>query len=76
MHCFSLSIPTVYSVTKNEKKYYERLVEVNIRALHIFPYHLADVITKGLRVTPFNYYTGTSQAAVACQCWNAGTPVC
>uniref|UniRef100_A0A182UBJ7 Uncharacterized protein n=1 Tax=Anopheles melas TaxID=34690 RepID=A0A182UBJ7_9DIPT len=47
----------VYSVTKNEKKYYERLVEVNIRALHIFPYHLADVITKGLRVTPFNYYT-------------------
>ncbi|XP_053680383.1 protein FAM91A1 [Anopheles nili] len=47
----------VYSVLKNEKRYYERLVEVNIRALHIFPYHLADVITKGLRVTPFNYYT-------------------
>uniref|UniRef100_A0A8W7NZT9 FAM91 N-terminal domain-containing protein n=1 Tax=Anopheles atroparvus TaxID=41427 RepID=A0A8W7NZT9_ANOAO len=47
----------VYGVSKNEKKYYERLVEMNIQALHIFPYHLADVITKGLRVTPFNYYT-------------------
>ncbi|ETN63061.1 FAM91A1 [Anopheles darlingi] len=47
----------VFGVTRNEKKYYEQLVEVNIRALHIFPYHLADVITKGLRVTPFNYYT-------------------
>ncbi|XP_058058144.1 protein FAM91A1 [Anopheles bellator] len=47
----------VFGVTKNEKRYYERLVEVNIEALHIFPYHLADVITKGLRVTPFNYYT-------------------
>lgn len=24
--------------------------------LCMFPYHLADIITKGLRVTPFNYY--------------------
>lgn len=24
--------------------------------LCLFPYHLADIITKGLRVTPFNYY--------------------
>lgn len=22
----------------------------------LFPYHLADIIVKGLRVTPFNYY--------------------
>lgn len=24
--------------------------------LCLFPYHLADIVTKGLRVTPFNYY--------------------
>lgn len=22
----------------------------------LFPYHLADMIVKGLRITPFNYY--------------------
>ena len=22
----------------------------------LFPYHIADVITKGLHITPFNYY--------------------
>lgn len=22
----------------------------------LYPYHLADIIVKGLRVTPFNYY--------------------
>ncbi|XP_055529635.1 protein FAM91A1 [Wyeomyia smithii] len=46
----------VHSTFGNEKLYYEKLIEDNIRALHLFPYHLADIVTKGLRLTPFNYY--------------------
>lgn len=41
---------------RNEKRYYELLVEKSVQCLSIFPYHLADIVTKGLRVTPFNYY--------------------
>ncbi|XP_058829513.1 protein FAM91A1 [Topomyia yanbarensis] len=47
----------VYNTFGHEKLYYEKLIEENIRALHLFPYHLADIVTKGLRLTPFNYYT-------------------
>lgn len=32
------------------------LIEKSIGTYNLFPYHLADVITKGLRVTSFNYY--------------------
>lgn len=32
------------------------LVEKSVQCLCLFPYHLADIVTKGLRVTPFNYY--------------------
>ncbi|XP_055611224.1 protein FAM91A1 [Uranotaenia lowii] len=46
----------VHTSFRHEKVYYERLIEENIRALHLFPYHLADIVTKGLRLTPFNYY--------------------
>ncbi|XP_062553140.1 protein FAM91A1 [Armigeres subalbatus] len=46
----------VHSTFGHEKLYYEKLVEENIRALHLFPYHLADIVAKGLRLTPFNYY--------------------
>lgn len=41
---------------RNEKRYYELLIEKSVQCLNIFPYHLADIVTKGLRVTPFNYY--------------------
>ncbi|XP_058460898.1 protein FAM91A1 [Malaya genurostris] len=47
----------VHNTFGHEKLYYEKLIEENIRALHLFPYHLADIVTKGLRLTPFNYYT-------------------
>ncbi|CAD7004982.1 protein FAM91A1 [Ceratitis capitata] len=43
-------------VFRNEQRYYELLVQKSISGLLLFPYHLADIITKGLRVTPFNYY--------------------
>lgn len=46
----------VHTIFGHEKQYYERLIDENIRALHLFPYHLADIVTKGLRLTPFNYY--------------------
>lgn len=41
---------------RNEKRYYESLIEKSVQCLNIFPYHLSDIVTKGLRVTPFNYY--------------------
>lgn len=41
---------------RNEKRYYEMLIEKSCTYLNIFPYHLSDIVTKGLRVTPFNYY--------------------
>ncbi|XP_017472679.1 PREDICTED: protein FAM91A1 [Rhagoletis zephyria] len=43
-------------VFRHEQRYYELLVQKSINGLLLFPYHLADIITKGLRVTPFNYY--------------------
>lgn len=46
----------VRQVFRNEQRYYELLVEKSVINLSLFPYHLADIITKGLRVTPFNYY--------------------
>lgn len=51
--CFSISVRQVF---RNEQRYYELLVDKSITCLCLFPYHLADIITKGLRVTPFNYY--------------------
>ena len=47
---------TVRKIYKNEQRYYELLVDTSINSLSLFPYHLADIVTKGLRVTPFNYY--------------------
>ncbi|XP_059614204.1 protein FAM91A1 [Phlebotomus argentipes] len=46
----------VRRVFRNEQRYYELLVEKSVSYLCLFPYHLADIVTKGLRVTPFNYY--------------------
>merc|ERR1712018_543084 len=36
--------------------YYEDLLEFGWKNLLLFPYHLSDVIIKGLGVTPFHYY--------------------
>ena len=41
---------------RNEKNYYEKLIEYSKNQLMLFPYHLSDVVIKGLRLTPFNYY--------------------
>ncbi len=44
-------------VKKDEKRYYEELLRYSREHLMLFPYHLSDVIVKGLRCTPFAYYT-------------------
>ncbi|XP_061720998.1 protein FAM91A1 [Cydia pomonella] len=46
----------VRTVQKDERKYYETLVHSSIQRLMLYPYHLADMIVKGLRITPFIYY--------------------
>ncbi|XP_072942573.1 protein FAM91A1 [Epargyreus clarus] len=46
----------VRTVRKDEKKYYEVLIQSSIQRLMLYPYHLADMIVKGLRITPFIYY--------------------
>ncbi len=41
---------------KDEKKYYEELLEYSRENYMLYPYHLSDLFVKGLRITPFNYY--------------------
>ncbi|XP_064606810.1 protein FAM91A1-like isoform X2 [Liolophura sinensis] len=46
----------VKTVRKDERRYYEELLQYSQDHLMLYPYHLSDVIVKGLRVTPFSYY--------------------
>ncbi|XP_031352346.1 protein FAM91A1 [Photinus pyralis] len=46
----------VRQILKDEKRYYERVIAYSRERLMLFPYHLADMVVKGLRITPFNYY--------------------
>lgn len=46
----------VKNVLRTEKRYYERIIAYSRDRLMLFPYHLADMICKGLRITPFSYY--------------------
>ena len=46
----------VRSVRKDERRYYEDLMSYSKENLMLYPYHLSDVVVKGLRVTPFQYY--------------------
>jgi hypothetical protein len=51
--CSCLAVKTIQ---KNEPKYYEDIVAYSKEKLMLYPYHLADKIVKGLRITPFQYY--------------------
>ncbi|KAI1722569.1 protein FAM91A1 [Ditylenchus destructor] len=44
-------------VKKNEEEYYENLLSYSQSKMMLYPYHLSDIMVRGLRVTPFNYYT-------------------
>ncbi len=39
----------VRNVKRDERRYYEELVEYSKKNLMLFPYHLSDVVIKGLR---------------------------
>ncbi|XP_066272929.1 protein FAM91A1-like [Branchiostoma lanceolatum] len=46
----------VRHVRKDEKRYYEDLLQYSREHLLLYPYHLSDIMVKGLRITPFSYY--------------------
>ncbi|KAK7068502.1 hypothetical protein SK128_025598 [Halocaridina rubra] len=46
----------VRQIIKNERNYYEEVLSYSRSHLMMYPYHLSDVVVKGLRVTPFQYY--------------------
>ncbi|XP_077991150.1 protein FAM91A1-like [Glandiceps talaboti] len=48
----------IRQVRKEEKKYYEGLLKYSQDHLMLYPYHLSDIMVKGLRITPFSYYLG------------------
>lgn len=47
---------------KDEQRYYEELVAYSRASLLLYPYHLSDIMVKGLRVTPFQYYIKVLEA--------------
>ncbi|XP_003372848.1 protein FAM91A1 [Trichinella spiralis] len=53
----NLGAKKIREVRNNEEQYYELMLGYSRDHLMLFPYHLSDVIIKGLRVTPFQYYS-------------------
>jgi hypothetical protein len=49
----------VRNVKRDERRYYEELVEYSKKNLMLFPYHLSDVVIKGLRWG--QYVVGTAR---------------
>ena len=47
----------VRTVRKDEKRYYMDMLQYSQDHLMLYPYHLSDIVVKGLRVTPFVYYS-------------------
>jgi hypothetical protein len=54
----------VKHVKKDERKYYEELLKYSRDHLMLYPYHLSDIMVKGLRITPFSYYAGIMEVSV------------
>uniref|UniRef100_A0A8K9UFA3 Family with sequence similarity 91 member A1 n=1 Tax=Oncorhynchus mykiss TaxID=8022 RepID=A0A8K9UFA3_ONCMY len=52
----SPNVCPVRHVRKDERKYYEELLKYSRDHLMLYPYHLSDIMVKGLRITPFSYY--------------------
>ncbi len=50
---------------KDEKKYYTDLISYSRQSLMLFPYHLSDVVVKGLVLTPFHYYVDMLESLIA-----------
>lgn len=58
-----ISLSPVKHVKKDERKYYEELLKYSRDHLMLYPYHLSDIMVKGLRITPFSYYTGIMEVS-------------
>ena len=50
---------------KNEKKYYNDMLDFSVKNLMVFPYHLSDFIVKKLDVTPFQFYVSMLDGLMA-----------
>eukprot|EP01134_Creolimax_fragrantissima_P005843 CFRG5843T1 len=46
----------VRKVAKDEKKYYEDVAKYSLEHYMLYPYHLSDVMVKGLKISAFKYY--------------------
>lgn len=53
---FYISVILVRFVKKSEEDYYESLLAYSQSRMMLYPYHLSDIMVRGLRVTPFTYY--------------------
>ncbi|GFO05062.1 protein fam91a1 [Plakobranchus ocellatus] len=51
----------VRTIRKDEPRYYEEMLQYSREHLMLYPYHLSDVTVKGLRITPFSYYSNMMQ---------------
>lgn len=51
----------VRRVHRDEKSYYDTLLEYSRKHLMLYPYHLSDFIVTQMRVTPFQYYINIMQ---------------
>ena len=51
----------VQRVYRDEAAYYRRLVDYSRQHLMLYPYHLADIVVKGLRLSPFEYCVSVVQ---------------
>lgn len=56
---------TVQIIKKQPKQYYEELLTYSRESLMLYPYHLSDVLVRGLRVTPFQYYIAMMESIMA-----------
>ncbi|KAH9523750.1 hypothetical protein Btru_040824 [Bulinus truncatus] len=51
----------VRHIKKDEQRYYEDVLQYSREHLMLYPYHLSDIFVKGLRITPFSYYSNMMQ---------------
>lgn len=52
----------VRSFHRDEKSYYENVLQYSRSHLMLYPYHLSDYIVTRMRITPFQYYISVMQA--------------
>lgn len=46
----------VKSMVSDERAYYLQVLKISRSHFMLYPYHISDVLTRGLRITPFKYY--------------------